>query len=148
MIIPSFDNEIENGKVGFGVWATLFLSFILLGWYSAIGGFLQRKHIVNGVKLFTFNSIFSFLFMMLISIALLTKKELIQNNILIILGLSCYFLFSFFQILTYCAKLLAIDSKNSSHFTDYVGYVFLLWLFPIGIWFIQPRMNKLLSQTP
>jgi hypothetical protein len=30
LIIPSFDNEIEKGKAGFGTWAVLILSLILL----------------------------------------------------------------------------------------------------------------------
>jgi len=28
-------------------------------------------------------------------------------------------------------------------FGDFAGEFFLLWFFPIGIWFLQPKINKL-----
>lgn len=52
MIIPSFDDEIEKDKVGFGIWATLVLSLVQLSWYYSIGKFLQGRYTVKGAQLF------------------------------------------------------------------------------------------------
>lgn len=37
------------------------------------------------------------------------------------------------------------QNKNVTFFT-YSGPFFLLWFFPIGVWFIQPKVNQLLGQ--
>ena len=87
MIIPSFDNEIEKDKVGFGIWATLILSLILLSWYYSIGKFLQGRYTVKGAQLFKFNSLFLLTFMPILCIALFAYKEIVQQYIAIILAM-------------------------------------------------------------
>lgn len=32
-------------------------------------------------------------------------------------------------------------------FTDFADEFFLIWFFPIGIWFVQPRINELALAT-
>lgn len=143
LIIPSFDNEIEKDKTGFGTWAALILSLILLVWYHSIGYFLQKQHVVKGKQLFKFNCIFLIVAMPILCIGLVAYKDIVQNYIGIILALCLYLFFAFFQILIYCAKLLAMDNHKTPEFSEYFHYILLLWLFPIGIWLIQPKMNKL-----
>jgi hypothetical protein len=47
-------------------------------------------------------------------------------------------------ILYFDSKSLALAERNESvSFYDYVGPFFLLWFFPIGIWIIQPKINRL-----
>jgi hypothetical protein len=145
MIIPSFDDGIERDKVGLGIWATLILSLVLLSWYYSIGVVLQKRYTVKGAQLFKFNALFLLIFMPILCLGIV-EKEIIQDYIKIILFLCLYLFFAFFQILVYCSKLLAMDSqKQVPEFPAYFQYILLLWLFPIGIWFIQPKMNKLLS---
>jgi hypothetical protein len=57
--------------------------------------------------------------------------------------------FSIFCIL-YCvyfiAKTIVIAKlQRAVKFNDCVGIILLLWLLPIGIWFIQPLINKLIA---
>lgn len=48
--------------------------------------------------------------------------------------------------LLYVAKnLRTLELNRKVHFSDFANEFFLLILFPIGIWFIQPRINKLLE---
>jgi hypothetical protein len=44
----------------------------------------------------------------------------------------------------FVSKCLAL-AERSRHvtFSDYQGYVLGLWVFPVGVWFIQPRINRL-----
>ena len=53
-------------------------------------------------------------------------------------------LFSWYFI----SKSLAMAEKQGpALFPDYVGYVLCLWFFPFGIWFVQPRINRLYAGT-
>jgi len=48
----------------------------------------------------------------------------------------------------FVSKNLAMAEKPQfAAFPDYVGYFFGLWFFPIGIWFIQPRINRLYANA-
>jgi|SRR5579872_2995058 len=35
-----------------------------------------------------------------------------------------------------------LENSRPVSFADYVGYFFAIWLFPIGVWIIQPRINR------
>jgi hypothetical protein len=40
----------------------------------------------------------------------------------------------------------SVEMKKETHFSDYIGDFFLIWFFPVGIWFLQPRINRLLEE--
>jgi len=42
-------------------------------------------------------------------------------------------------------RLVTLERRQPVTFFDYSGPFFLFWFFPIGVWFIQPRVNKLLG---
>ena len=53
-----------------------------------------------------------------------------------------------FYILGFSAKnLIMAERQMPVSFFDYSGPLFLMWFFPIGIWFVQPRVNKLVAAT-
>jgi hypothetical protein len=31
---------------------------------------------------------------------------------------------------------------------DFAGEFFLLWFYPVGIWIVQPKINKMVESTP
>jgi hypothetical protein len=44
------------------------------------------------------------------------------------------------------ARNLAMAEKQEKvEFYDYAGAFFLLWFFFIGVWFIQPRINRMFA---
>jgi hypothetical protein len=50
-------------------------------------------------------------------------------------------------VLFFVAKeLKAVESGRIVSFSDYAGELFLLWFFPIGIWFLQPRINTMFAE--
>jgi len=54
-----------------------------------------------------------------------------------------YAIFAYFYSLAFSAKALkSIELGREANFSDYAGDFFLILFLPIGIWFLQPRLNK------
>jgi hypothetical protein len=52
-----------------------------------------------------------------------------------------------FYILYFASKSLVLATTNKpASFSGYASPFFLLWFFPIGIWILQPRVNRLYTQ--
>jgi hypothetical protein len=52
-----------------------------------------------------------------------------------------------FYNLYFVAKTLVLaETGKSASFYNYAGPFFLIWFFPIGVWFVQPRINRLYSE--
>lgn len=53
-----------------------------------------------------------------------------------------------FYSLVYSAKrLVTYQCGENVSFFEYSGPFFLIWFFPIGIWFIQPKVNEMADQN-
>lgn len=66
---------------------------------------------------------------------------------LLIFPLHLFSMFCIFYCLYFVAKSLkAVELQRKVSSGDYIGEFFTLWFFPIGIWFIQPRVNKLFAE--
>jgi hypothetical protein len=39
------------------------------------------------------------------------------------------------------------ELQRNPSFSNFVGDFFLIWIFPVGIWFIQPRINRLIENA-
>ena len=49
-------------------------------------------------------------------------------------------------VLYFVSKSLVVaEEKQILRFDRYLGTLFLFWFFPIGIWFVQPRVRKILK---
>jgi hypothetical protein len=54
-------------------------------------------------------------------------------------------IFAIFYAMGFTAKqLIKVKLGKNITFSQYIGHVFLFWFFPIGVWLIQPAVNKLL----
>jgi hypothetical protein len=52
-----------------------------------------------------------------------------------------------FYLLYFVSKNLVLaETKKPVSFYEYAGPLFLLWFFPVGVWFIQPRINRLFEE--
>lgn len=52
-----------------------------------------------------------------------------------------------FYILYFASKSLVLATTNKpASFYGYASPFFLVWFFPIGIWILQPRVNRLYTQ--
>lgn len=62
----------------------------------------------------------------------------------LIVPLHLFSMFCIFYCLYFNAKALkTVEWQKPVTFSDFAGEFFLIWFFPIGIWIIQPRLNKL-----
>lgn len=65
----------------------------------------------------------------------------------VILPLHFLAMFCMFYILYFVSKhLVLVETGKSASFYDYAGPFFLLWFYPIGVWIIQPRINRLYAE--
>jgi hypothetical protein len=69
--------------------------------------------------------------------------------VLLIIPIHIFSMFCMFYCLYFNAKVLkTVELQKPVTFSDYAGEFFLLWFFPVGVWIIQPRINRLFDATP
>ncbi|MNL47293.1 hypothetical protein D3C87_1700740 [compost metagenome] len=69
--------------------------------------------------------------------------------LLLIIPLHLFSIFCLIYTLYFNAKSLkAVETRKPVTFSDFAGEFFLLWFFPVGVWIIQPRINKIFSEDP
>lgn len=55
--------------------------------------------------------------------------------------------FGIFYSIYFAAKTLkTVELQREVKFADFAGEFFLFWIFPIGIWILQPRVNKIIEE--
>lgn len=127
------------------------------GWFYALGINLNKKlpetvkMNLSRFKLFLFIPGIYILFLMSLLFAFFSGFSIREINPLIVLVIIPIHLFSIFCIF-YCLyfnakSLKAVELQKPVTFNDYSGEFFLIWFFFIGVWFIQPRINKLFADT-
>lgn len=66
----------------------------------------------------------------------------------LIIPVHLFSMFCIFYCLYFVAKTLkAVEMQRPVTFSDFAGEFFLIWFFPIGVWIIQPRINKLFDEN-
>jgi hypothetical protein len=122
--------------------AGLSMIFIYLGWLWTIGN-INRYLNSDTKKEF---SIFKFLFRatLILGFIILPILRTIDNNLFIIKILRFLTFINFlFCIYLISIALQGIEKQKFGQINNLVNDFFLIWIMPIGIWFIQPRLNKI-----
>lgn len=66
---------------------------------------------------------------------------------IIIFFLHLLTMFAIIYTMYFTAKTItSVEMKKETHFSDYIGDFFLIWFFPVGVWFIQPRINRIIEE--
>ncbi len=69
-----------------------------------------------------------------------------EGSLALIFSLHVLATIAVFYVLAFAARnIIMAERQSSATFFDYSGPFFLLWFFPIGVWFVQPRVNRLVS---
>ena len=120
-------------------------------WFWALGSVLNsivhpelRPRRVVFLTATTFVGLFATLFEPMI---LVTRMD--WDTMLTILYFSLFFLI-FFEcyVLYFLARNLVLaETTRPVSFRDFIGSFLLFWFYPIGIWFLQPRINRLYAET-
>jgi hypothetical protein len=125
---------------GFALFAGLTLLFIFgfLGWFWSMGSFLDsivQPELRLGMKLFRVAVIYPMFYLPLFMAFFLSLSVMPMLFVMIfplhLLAMSCMFYLLYFV----SKSLVLAETSKAASFYDYAGPFFLLWFFPIGVWF-------------
>jgi hypothetical protein len=132
----------------FFVAATTLYMLCFLAWFWSLGSFLNSI-VKPELKLKT-----TFLHIALIYPAiympffLAVFFDLKPELFMVVLPLHLFAMFCIFYLLRFASKTLALaETGRTVSFYDYAGPFFLLWFYPVGVWIIQPRINRLYAEN-
>lgn len=137
------------------LWVLLFM-----GWFYTLGTGLYTKvpaTVHMPIKRFKAFMWFAILYMLLIPCLVFLMYTAPFNGavtppfimLMVIVPLHLFAMFCMFHSLYFCTKCLkAAELQRDVTFGDYAGEFMLLWFSPIGIWILQPRINKLFAEPP
>jgi len=137
------------------------------GWIWAIGEGLHAKlppYVTMNIRRFKWFIGIPFFYLMLISLIMSYSFWSIfpsffggdiQPNVtliivaaIVIVPLHLFSLFAIFYSLYFAAKTVkSVELQREVIFSDFIAEFFLIWFFPIGVWILQPKLNKLEEGT-
>lgn len=140
----------DFGKVSLlvGVEIVLFM-FCFLAWFWSMGSFLSsimQPALRLKMGFFRFAIIYPALYIF-VFIALFQSISTKPTLFAVIFPLHVSAVFCMFYLLYFVSKSLVLaETSKPASFYDYAGPFFLIWFFPIGVWFTQPRINRLYAE--
>lgn len=116
---------------------------VFIGWYALLGNILYQylpRRILYNVSWFLIDA-----FLLIVSFGVIL---IFFNGNLQIDGLAAipgfYLFFAIGHLFWFPAVVLvAVESKKQPDFSQYAGTMLQLFFWPVGIWFIQPRPNRI-----
>ena len=143
---PASPEELFD-KLTFVIFLVTLLScFPLYSWLWVLGSFLsnlQRPDLRLSARFFQFAIIFPLPYIYLFFLVFQSKRP---EMFLVIFPLHLFAMFCIFYVMYFVAKNLAqLENARRATFSDYAGYFFLIWFYPVGVWIIQPKINRLYS---
>lgn len=127
---------------------------IMYSWIYSIGIFMNKRLPqtvslnLTTFRVFTF-FIVTYVIMAVILMTLIFSDTIIAipNMTMVFLMLHLFVMFCIFYCMWFTAKSLkSVELQRPVTFSDFAGDFLLILFFPIGVWIIQPRINKLFEQ--
>lgn len=155
--------SIFNGLQLIPLVVMLYLS-MQFGWYYSVTTSLHKmlpgdiKLNMTRFKIFFFipfiyfNAILLFVFFLIQNMkdtgeAPVPNVDMILSAYAMIIPLHLFSIFCSFHSIYHTAKTIkSAEQKKEVKFQEFGTEFVLLWFFPIGIWFLQPRINKLYTE--
>ncbi|MBK7131113.1 MAG: hypothetical protein IPM74_11115 [Crocinitomicaceae bacterium] len=172
VMMVSFFSEVSHHVPGkpislfkyfkyFPIFMTIFTA-VFFGWFWSVAIGLQKK-IPQQIKMnvlrfkifFFIPLIYMIIFLLLISnlfnevMTHARSSGLAQAGglVALILPLHLLSMFGIFHSLFFLAKTLkTAELQREVKFEDFASEFFLLWFYPIGVWIVQPKINKLVKE--
>ncbi len=90
---------------------------------------------------------FSFAFSSFIQMDQAPQVESMLGLFAVIFPLHLFSMFCIFYTLYFAAKTIkSVELQREVKFADFAGEFFMIWFYPIGIWIIQPKVNKMVGK--
>lgn len=146
MVTARTQEELLRVSLPF-VFMMLLFMFCFVAWFWSMGSFLNsisEPTLRLRVRFFRFALLYPTVY---IVIFFATFNATGPTLLALIFPLHLFAMFCLFYDLYFVSKSLALVEKGRLvSFYDYSGAFFLLWFFPLGVWFIQPRINRLYAE--
>lgn len=126
----------------------------LFGWLWALGTqlpLLLPNHVSASSKLLKVGLLIPVLYVAILAVVAGVFKQVSMNPAfaLVIVPLHLFSMAGIFYSIFFVAKTLkSVELQRPATFSDCIGEFFLLWFFPVGVWVIQPRINRLFAHPP
>ena len=127
----------------------LIIMSIFLSWFWVLGTRVNNfisEEIRPKAKFFKFSVKYSAVYMLVFQLFFISSSNgfPVENVFPIIIPLHFFGMYCMFYGLYFISKNIVTAELNQEvTFSKYASTFFLLWLYPIGIWFVQPRVNSL-----
>ncbi|MDH5473986.1 MAG: hypothetical protein OEY61_14160 [Gammaproteobacteria bacterium] len=125
---------------------------LFIGWLYSIGSFANNNapdNLRKNPRLYKVGFLIPLIYGVLLNIYFFPELELGKNtkppfwliplHLLSMLGI-------FYGLLFTAKRLVTLQRSEKIGFFEYSGAFFLFWFFPIGIWFLQPKVNQLYNE--
>lgn len=153
MIMSIESNRIPIAALSFLPIIILFNMFILFGWqWSITIGLLDKlpDGVTIPVKRYKIFFFIPVIYIGIISIFILFMFNGFRSPqsfipfVALLVPAHLFSMFAIFHNMYFAAKVMkSVEMKKEADFSACAGEFFLIWFFPIGIWILQPRLNKL-----
>lgn len=125
----------------------------LFGWFWSVAIGLQRK-VPEGInmkvkkfKLFFFIPLVYILLFMGFFAITITRGDFSPLIFAVIVPLHLFSMFCIFYTLYFVAKTFkTVQLQREVTFSDFGGEFFMIWFYPVGIWIMQPKINKMIAE--
>jgi hypothetical protein len=151
----------ENPSLILTVFPLLMILYmaLLFGWYYAMGVYLYPKLPDAAVMNLTRFKIFLLIpAVYILALALFMTTSFLGFSerqmpdpawIGLLIPVHLLAMFCIFYSIWFVAKeLKSVELQRPVTFSDFAGEFFLLWFWPIGVWILQPRINRLFGEDP
>lgn len=132
------------------------------GWFWSVAIGLQYKvpeNVKMKIKKFKVLLFIPLAYMLFISVLMgVTMSGIMEDGVepsvgligslaVIIVPMHLFSMFCIFHSLYFVAKTFkTVELQREVNFSDFAGEFFMIWFYPIGIWIIQPKINKMVQE--
>lgn len=136
----------------FPIMMILFMG-VFFGWFWSVAVGLQSK-IPDGAKMkvkkfkiFFFIPLIYILFLLGFLMISMTEGGLNPAIFAVIVPIHLFSMFCIFHTLYFVAKTFkTVELQREVSFSDFAGEFFMIWFYPIGVWIVQPKINKMIEE--
>ncbi len=118
---------------------------MLFAWFLLVGRSLNEQLPDDEKRNDTFFIINCFYLIAFMSLSSILNSDKESEMPAFVLLLAVYFVFAFFYVVSFTAQsflsIQELKSKKSTHFNSQMVFLYF-FIFIVGIWFIQPRLNE------
>ena len=147
-VIPARINSWHDfGTGGFFFLGGMMLYFLcFLAWFGSMGFFFRsivKPELRMETQFFRFSLVYPVVYLPIFF--LLVPGTGIPVRVIVPPHLAC--MACLFYLLYFVSRNLVLaETGKPVSFYEYAGPFFLLWFFPIGVWLIQPKVNRLFAE--